>query len=85
MRVKGINSKLSSDEKGHYEMDICVEVQGRSMWPHHGWQIVCLLFFRVESLFKPTSMMSSACHDDKYYRDLYPSIIADIEVSIYLP
>jgi len=33
----------------------------------------------IETLFKPNLMMASICQDDKYYRQLYPTIIADIE------
>ena len=38
--------------------------------------------YRIDTLFKPNLMMASMCQDDKYYRQLYPTIIADIEVSV---
>lgn len=43
--------------------------------------VIVSCFYRIETLFKPNLMMASICQDDKYYRQLYPTIIADIEVS----
>lgn len=46
------------------------------------WRLtrMTFVFCRINSLFKPNLMMAAHCHDDKHYRSLYPSVIADIEV-----